>query len=575
MSGQHAESSLTSMAPKNLHFKYCALLVFAVLVAYCPLALVNQPFWDDWVLFAHSDAGTLWELFKQLGRREQFLLMEPFAVIGEPRACIIAVLLLFCVLTPVIYTIIRKTTQWSPTDAFWAALLTALVPLDQARFILSTVPYAFSCVFFALAIVTLLRDLDVSSIGRRILVVILLVMAFSTNSFLVLAWVALAVVAIDAWRKGEHSSSFAQRAGVTVQGVIRRSELVLLPLIYWPAKKILEPTYGLYANYNQFHMGVPAALKQTVITFIDQFRGAGVLIPARSELAELGIAAAVTIALFIATACILRLPLKTANEPPDSSRWITGGLTLATALALVVSALFPYVIVGQPPRFSGLWETRHQTTLMMVSGFAIFAFLRLIMPRRLLWKAAAIIATGFLVIDISVTHKLIADALETRAIFNLFKQHPSPPGTMMLVLEDDRDYRALGRFFPFYELSYLVNAGGTGNPRLAISNQEVLDPLTGGYAKAPVPAVIAALVKICDKFRSQRPYGLSGFVSNGQIETLKLTTNRKPPGLFQTFSEAIRATRAEPPQASAAMVKSESEIAPIVGACRSPCCSNP
>jgi hypothetical protein len=27
----------------------------------------------------------------------------------------------------------------------------------------------------------------------------------------------------------------------------------------------------------------------------------------------------------------------------------------------------------------------------------------------------------------------------------------------MLVIEDDREYRALGRFVPFYELSFLVN----------------------------------------------------------------------------------------------------------------------
>jgi hypothetical protein len=566
---------LPTKPPKDVHVRYWALLVFAVVVAHGPLALINQAFWDDWVLFAHSDAGTLWELFKQVGRREQYILMAPFAAVGEPRACIIAVLLLSSVLAPLIYTIIRRTTQWPPVDAFWAALLTALVPLNQARFVLSTVPYAFSCVFFALSIVLLLRDLDVSSVGRRVLVVLLLVMAFSTNSFLVLSWVAPAIVAIDAWRKAERSPSLTQRAGAAIRGVMARSELVLLPLVYWAAKKILEPTYGLYADYNKFRMGVPAALKQTVITFIGQFREvARVLVPSWSDLAELSIAAAVAIALFAVAARIWRLPLHTANEPPDSSRWLVGGLTLAIALALIVSALFPYVIVGQPPRFSGLWETRHQTTLMMVSGFAIFAFLRLIMPRQLLWKAAAAIAAFFLVTDISVTQKLVADALETRAVINLFKQHPSPPGTMMLVLENDRDYRALGRFFPFYELSYLVNAGGTGNPRLAISNQEVLDPSTGDYAKAPVPAVIAALVGICEKLRSNPPYGFGGFVSNGQIETVKLVTNRRPPGLFQTISEAVRATRAEPPQDLTAMVRKESEIASIGGACISPCCSN-
>jgi hypothetical protein len=114
-----------------------------VLAAYGPLALVNQPFWDDWVMIGYSNAGTLWELFKQLGRREQYILMAPFTGHGDARACVMTVLLLYCLLAPLIYTIIRRTTRWPATEAFWAALLTAVVPLDQARFVVSTVPYAF------------------------------------------------------------------------------------------------------------------------------------------------------------------------------------------------------------------------------------------------------------------------------------------------------------------------------------------------------------------------------------------------------------------------------------------------
>ncbi|MET0677961.1 MAG: hypothetical protein ABW175_19355 [Bradyrhizobium sp.] len=559
----------------DCHAKFWALLVFAVVVAYGPLALINQPLWDDWFLFAHSNGGTLWELFMQMGRRDQFMLMAPFAAAGEPRASIITVLLLFCLLAPLVYTIIRRTMQWSAVDAFWAALLTALIPLNQARFFLATVPYGFACVFFALSLVVLLRDLDRPFVGKRVLVALLLVMAFSTNSFLVLAWIAPAIVAVDAWRKADGQYSFTRRAGVTVRGVIGRGELVLLPLVYWAAKKIFEPTYGLNADYNKFRMGVPAALKQTVITFIDQFREiARIRIPSWSNLAELCFAAAVAIALFAAAARIWRLPLTAAGESPDRSPRFAGGLTVLVVLALIVSALFPYVIVGQPPRFSGLWETRHQTTLMMVSGFAIFALLRLIVPRPHLLKVAAGIAALFLVTDISITQKLVADALETRGMTNLFEREPSPPGTMLLVLEDNRDYRALGRFFPFYELSHMVNARQTGNPRLAISNQELIDPATGTYARAPVPTVVAALVGICEKFRSKPQYGFGGFISNGQIETVRLISTRRPPGLFATIGEALRANNAESSQDMFAMVRKEGEVAPIGGACAAPCCSS-
>jgi hypothetical protein len=564
------ENPLRSRLTTDFRFKYCALLVFAVLVAFAPLALTNQPMWDDWVLIAYSNAGTLWELFKQTGRREHFMLTEPFAAADRVRACTIMVLLLVCVLAPLVYTIIRRAARWPAPDAFWAALLTALVPLDQARFVISTVPYAFCCVFFALSLVILLRDLDRSSVGSRVLSALLLFLAFSTNSFLLLAWVGPLIVAVDGWRKTEASSSFQQRIGVAIRAVANRGELILLPPIYWLAKQTFEPTYGLYANYNKFRVGVLIALKETVIAFFDQFdAGARVLLPRASDLRALMIVAAVAIALFVAAARFWHVPLTTLDERPSRPTRDGRALTLLVALALIVSALFPYVIVGQPPRFSGLWETRHQTTLMIVSGFAILSFLRFFVPRRFLWKTAAVIAAGFLVIDMSTTHQLVVDALETGAMADLFKQQPSAPGTMMFVIEDDRHYRALGRFFPFYELTFLANTGQTGNPRIAMSNYELIDPSTGAYPTKLIPNATAALIKLCQQYRSKPQYGFGGFVSNGKIETIRLIANREPPGIFEAIYQATQATGGEK---LTAMVKMETQTEPIGGDCLSPCC---
>jgi len=231
------------------------------------------------------------------------------------------------------------------------------------------------------------------------------------------------------------------------------------------------------------------------------------------------------------------------------------------------------VLVDKAPRFSGLWETRNQTTLMIVSGFAIWVFLRLVIPRRFLSATAAIIAAGFLILDISVTHRVIADALEARTISNLFRDHPSPRGTMVFVIENDREYRALGRFFAFYELAYLFNSGDTGNPRLAMSNREVLDPATGTYPTAAIPAVTKALVELCQSHRSRPQYGFGGFVSNGTIETVSVIADHSPPGLFQTMRDAIRVARTDGPEPTAP-IRLVRQTAPIGGACVSPCCSD-
>ena len=570
-----AEAVSDSRPSSGSETGYRVLLVLAVIVAYGPITLVNQVFWDDWVVLAYAKLGTLWDLYKEMGGREIYPVVKPFVTVADPRFWTTTELLLFCALAPLIHTIIRRVTRWPAQDAFWAALLTALVPLNQARFALTTVTYAFSCVLFALSIVLLLRDLNVSSIGRRILVVVLMMMAFTTQSFLMLAWFAPMVVAIDAWRRADPASAWRKQAGAAIRSVLGRGELLLAPPAYWLGKRILQPTSGLYADYNKFQLDLPTAIKETLVAVKDQFAGAHVLLPPASDLPQLGLAVALTIALFAGVAWIWRLPLGRAEDTATPSRRTADVLALVVAVTLVFSALFPYVFVGKPPRFSGLWETRHQTTLMMVSGFAIWAVLRLVVARRFLSSWAAVLAAGFLLIDISVTHRLVADGLELRALSNYFKAHPAPPGTMMFVVENDRGYRTLRRFLPFYELAYLINADRPGNPTLPFSNQDVLDPSTKTYAVKAVPAVMAALRGVCEKFRSAPQYGFGGFVSNGQIETVKLVTNQPPPGPFRAIGLTVRSSSAnDASQELAALVRIEREIAPIGGACVAPCCKD-
>lgn len=562
------------MEPKpgeHLQAGHWALLILAVLLAYAPIVLVNQTFWDEWVLLDLAKAGHLWELFKQAGRREHFPLIGPFANLAMPRAWFVTTLLLSCALAPLLFVIIRQATRWSTTEAFWAALLTALIPLDQARFFLSNVPYAFCQVFFALSLVLLLHDLRTPSMAKRVLIVVLTLMAYSTNSFLVLAWIAPAIIGLHAWRQCQALTRMPQRIVETLRHVAARGELLVLPMFYWLAKKWIEPTYGDYANYNKFGMGIRAAFLQTITNIIDQLKDSSVLLPARSDLIELAFAAAIAIIIFCLAARLLSVPLA-ADDGQSKSSLAASMFAVFAAFALVICALFPYIIVGQPPRFTGLWETRHQTTLIMVSGFTIMAGLRVVLPRRWLWRVAALICAAFLVIDISFSHRLLVDALETGELADLLEQNPSPAGTMLLVREDDQEYRALGRFFPFYEISFLVNQGQTGIPRLALSNREVMDPATDTYATAPVPAVVDKLISLCKDHRSDPQFGFGGFVSNGQVEAISLVATRKPPGLLAALSQAMHLNGTGGKKTDP-MVRIEQTSAPMpISACVSPCC---
>lgn len=555
---------------RDLDRKFWLLLMFAVLAAYGPVILINQPLWDDWVLRAYSDAGTLQELYRQVGARELFWLVKPFASTA-PGICTATELFLYVLLGPLIYTIIRETTSWSPPEAFWAALLTAVAPLNQARFVLSTLPYAVSSFFFALTIVLLLLDLKKPSVMRRVSISVFLLAAFTTNSFLVVSWLMPLVVAVHIWRREASLPSY-ERARLVLWAILKRGELLLLPPLYWLAKKLLEPTYGLYADYNKFQVRPLTALEETVLTLIGQFREVKALLPSGLDVPELMIVAAIAVGVFVLAAWRWKLPLARADGPPRPASRAIDVAAAAIGLALAFCALFPYVAVGKPPRFNGLWETRHQTILLLVSGFAIYAVLRLCLPRLLLSAVAGALTVFFLVIDISVTHRLLLDALETGEISAAMEAHPPSAGTMMLVVEQDRNYRALGRFFAFYELSYMVNPEGREGRALAVSNREILDPATGTYVTGRTPAAESKLVDVCEKFRSLPQYGFGGFVSNGSIEVVRLLPDREPPQLFETIRESIRAAVTTTP-APLPLVRIEHTMSPIGGACRAPCCA--
>jgi hypothetical protein len=102
-----------------------------------------------------------------------------------------------------------------------------------------------------------------------------------------------------------------------------------------------------------------------------------------------------------------------------------------------------------------------------------------------------------------------------------------------------------------------------------------MDPVTDTYPERLIPTATLALIKLCQQNRSNPQYGFGGFVSNGTIETIKLITNREPPGVLGAIRESVRADGAvEPTDKLPAMVRAERKISPVEGACVSPCCSN-
>jgi hypothetical protein len=486
------------------------------------------PVWDDWVLLAHG-ARSLLAVAGEASRGDHALLILPFHASGQPWTWMLAAWMCLGAATGLIFLTARQVRGVTLGEAFWVAALTATAPLYQARFMLSVLPYAFSAVCFAASLFLLSSHLNRPGLGRRIGALAFLLLACTTNSFLTLCWIPLALVAWNSFATGGDRGTIKENVIRVTREVLWHSEFVLVPAIAFLLRRILLPSHGLYANYNQIKLSPIAAVGETLSVLWKQFLGFPVLIPSLSSLpdAVLPAASLVIMGWVIAWYFNPRIGPDTASShvTPRYLRW----MFLALALSTPFFALYPYVIVQQPPRFSGLWETRHQLTLMLVSGSVLVCLLRFFGSIRALHVSATIMIFVFLTLDYGTARQFLVDRLEQREIERKLAANPPPPGSLVLMVESDRGFRMFGRFFAFYELSRIVNRIDGRDDRLVVSNREVIDPETGTYATRANLPVVEKMLQYCT-LRGRPEFGFSGFSFHGITiqESMDPQTDRIP-----------------------------------------------
>jgi hypothetical protein len=278
----------------------------------------------------------------------------------------------------------------------------------------------------------------------------------------------------------------------------------------------LLPSHGLYANYNQLKLSPIAAAGETVSVLWKQFLGFPVLIPGLSSLPDAVLPAAGLVMIGLAVARYFRPRIGPDPASPQGTPRYLRLMLLVLALATPIFALYPYVIVQQPPRFSGLWETRHQLTLMLVSGSALVCFLRSFGSLRALHVSATIVIFVFLALDYGTARQFLVDRLDQQEFQSKLAANPLPAESLVLIVESNRDFRMFGRFFAFYELTQMAKRVDGHDDRLVVSNREIIDPETGTYAAHPNLGVVEKMLQYCT-LRGRPEFGFSDFSYRGTV----------------------------------------------------------
>jgi hypothetical protein len=433
-------------SPSHPAVRDVLIIVVVYVLAFGPYALVDAPFWDDWVITQYGLDG-LWEFFGQAGRREHYFALAPFVAAGVPALWAVANTVLWAFVPVCVYFILREI-GWVRANALWAGALTAAAPLNQARFALAVLPYSISAAFFAGALLLLAVATRKHKYWPRVLAAVLLLLSFPTNSFLTISWLAPLVVFLAAL-----NSDPGRDAVGALRRTLMHAELFLLPLVYWLWKVTFQKPYRLYDDYNQFRRNMIDGLVETMQSFSRQIPNPNLFFPTASDFLEaLGFAAAFCVGLWL-LAKTARISLKT---PATSRREILVAVSVVAVAA--ACALFPYIMVGLRPAHLGLWDSRHQTTLALIAGLASFILIHATMPARFVPVACGVLLCAFLAFDVGASRQLSADLFETKAIIHSPDIAKIPPGTMVALVENDSEYRTFRRHLRFYEVSSMLNA---------------------------------------------------------------------------------------------------------------------
>jgi hypothetical protein len=476
--------------------------------------------WDDWVILAHS-AQSMFAVASEAGRASHALLIFPFHESGQPWTWALAAWLCLGGAVGLIFLTARRIRGVTLSEAFWISALTATAPLYQARFTLSVLPYAFSALFFTASLFLLSDHLNRPGPGRRVGGLVCLLLACTTESFLTLCWMPPALIAWDTFAANRNSRSIGEALLKAGRKVLSHFEFVVLPALVFLLGRVLFPAHGIYANYNQLKLSPVLAIRETVSVLWAQIFQIPVIVPDLSSVVDAALPAALLVAIGWVIWKRFR-PVIVADSPKhDRAPLYVRLMLLALALLTPVFALYPYVIVQQPPRLLGLWETRHQLTLMLVSGGVLLCFFRSFGSLRALNVAAAIVIFVFLTLDYGAARQFLVDRLEQRELQLKLAANPLPPEALVLTVESDRTLRMFGRFFAFYELTHLANQADGRDDRLLVSNREIIDPETGTYATTPNLRVVEKMLRNCT-LRARPEFGFAGFSYQGTVTQLSL-----------------------------------------------------
>lgn len=364
---------------KSVRHLWPYFLIGAVALLSHGLLLLNDgTYWDGWLLKSYLDESNWNELHKWateagLPGMDYFYWGLKLTGLFAFYKVIAFLLILFSAI--LVYRLILQFNWLNRFEALGIATLSLVYPAYQTTIELSTFRYLFFYCLFLLAALLLVhaeRTIDSAKPGLllRLLSLILFFASFSLNSLLVFYFSFLLLLFLNIRQTKALSWSDIARTQV-----LRRMDLLLLPILYWAIKKIFFPTHGPYAGYNSLNLD-----PTSVLSHFGGFMQTAIYGQVDASLMKL-IGQPLAWALFLAcvywaysrfrnSASEILLTHHQVEQESRRSKWF-----FVFGIILLISGIFPYAAVGLSPSISG-WNTRHALLVGLPMALLIVVALR-------------------------------------------------------------------------------------------------------------------------------------------------------------------------------------------------------
>ena len=321
-------------------------------------------YWDDWTLY-NVDNESMMDQFRMNGGLLAGYMHSLLLPIGNGIFIYrILVFITFFMSGIFIYKILSQHISITKEASFWISLIYLTIPLNSAKIALINAPAIFLLFIFFIAFYLLTKYISKSkSTWLRISILSLFFISFVMNSLLVFYAIILLYILYSIITDSKTNEYPHKIIYIIKIFVLKYSDFIILPIIFYIVKSIYFVPSGPYATYNQVSFDFEKIINLIDNSFIESIYDP-ILLSIQTSLTYWYISLMIFITLFL---LIQNKTIENKKIYYYMTIFILGAL-------FYLLAVFPYAVVDKPPRLTG-WESRHQILIPLGLAFILYSII--------------------------------------------------------------------------------------------------------------------------------------------------------------------------------------------------------